>query len=316
LAARPDKQALLERERRLARPFGIAALVGVAFYFGSIIIEQSAGLLDRSDDAIRLQTFHENSTALLGTAIMFAIGVALLSLPLFYLFKAAEARSERVRSALVAFAFIGPVLLGAQSIVAWFANREVSDQFVAQGGPGRGEGAVEFAEELIDNSGIVDIAGNLVFPAILGLLIAMVYISLQAMRLGLLTRFWGSLGMALGVCLALIPPVALLGALIWFVYVGLMIAGFLPGGRPPAWESGEAMPWQPPGEERERARRAATTPEDLEGSGREVSERPLPESQGGPPRADDEPIGAEWEEPGAASGEGQGPPPRKRKRRE
>jgi hypothetical protein len=28
-----------------------------------------------------------------------------------------------------------------------------------------------------------------------------------------------------------------------------MLTGRVPGGRPPAWESGEAMPWPKPGEE-------------------------------------------------------------------
>jgi hypothetical protein len=297
----PNKRALLERERRWARPVGIATLVGVVLYFGSVVIEQSAGLLDRSDDATQLQSYHDHSAALLGTAIMFALGVALLSLPLFHLFKAAEGRSERIRGALVAFAFIGPVLLGAQGIVSWFAHTDVADQYIAQGGPGRGEGADEFAENLIENSATFDVAANLLFPAVLGLLIGMVYISLQAMRQGLLTRFWGSLGMALGVALALVPPVALLGLLIWFLYVGLLIAGFLPGGRPPAWETGEAMPWPPPGERREQPARQASTSESVEGSGREVSERPLPDS----PPATGEP------QPG---GEGQAPR-RKRKRR-
>lgn len=297
----PDKQALLERERRWARPIGIATLVGVVLYFGSVVIEQSAGLLDRSDDATQLQSYHDHSAALLGTAIMFAIGVALLSLPLFHLFKAAEGRSERVRGALVAFAFIGPVLLGAQGIVSWFAHTAVADQYIDQGGPARGEGAADFAETLIEDSGTFDVAANLLFPAVLGLLIGMVYISLQAMRLGLLTRFWGSLGMALGVALALVPPVALLGLLIWFVYVGLLIAGFLPGGRPPAWETGEAMPWPPPGERREQPARQASTSEPVEGSGREVSEPPLPDSQ----QATGEPQ---------RGGEGQ-TPRRKRKRR-
>ena len=65
------------------------------------------------------------------------------------------------------------------------------------------------------------------------------------MRAGLLTRFWGSLGMAVGVA-------ALIGffpfSLIWFIYLGLLLLGRVPGGRPPAWAAGEAVPWPTPGE--------------------------------------------------------------------
>jgi hypothetical protein len=59
------------------------------------------------------------------------------------------------------------------------------------------------------------------------------------MRTGLLTRFWGSLGLALGAVFVFFT----LFTLIWFIYLGLLFAGWVPGGRPPAWAAGEAMPW-------------------------------------------------------------------------
>jgi hypothetical protein len=74
---------------------------------------------------------------------------------------------------------------------------------------------------------------------LLGLTIAMVYLGLWAMRTGLVTRFWGSLGIALGAVFVFFFPFPL----IWFIYLGLLFAGWVPGGRPPAWASGEAMPW-------------------------------------------------------------------------
>jgi hypothetical protein len=51
--------------------------------------------------------------------------------------------------------------------------------------------------------------------------------------------------MALGIA-------ALLGlilfTLIWFIYFALLVLGRVPGGRPPAWAAGEAIPWPTPGE--------------------------------------------------------------------
>ena len=55
------------------------------------------------------------------------------------------------------------------------------------------------------------------------------------MRVGLLTRFWGSLGMALGVSILFL---GLLGMLVFFAAVGALIAGLWPRGRPPAWAAG------------------------------------------------------------------------------
>ena len=72
----------------------------------------------------------------------------------------------------------------------------------------------------------------------------MVYTCLQAMRVGLLPRFWGSLGMALGA----VSFIFFQFTLLWFVYLGLLLLGWVPGGRPPAWTSGEAEPWPTPAE--------------------------------------------------------------------
>jgi len=105
------------------------------------------------------------------------------------------------------------------------------------------------ADELVDDSSERQVAAGLLFPAVLGLVVMMIYVPLQALRTGLLSRFAGSLGIALGASMILILPVALLGTLLWIAYLGLLYAGWAPGGRPPAWESGEAMPWPKPGEE-------------------------------------------------------------------
>ena len=49
----------------------------------------------------------------------------------------------------------------------------------------------------------------------------MVYTCLHAMRVGLLTRFWGSLGMALGAVSFIFFSLVLL----WFIYLALLLLG-------------------------------------------------------------------------------------------
>ena len=108
------------------------------------------------------------------------------------------------------------------------------------------------ATEVTDNSSTLQAGYGLELAARLGLIIGMVYISLQALRAGLLTRFMGSLGISLGAAVLLIPPVVFFAAIIWAFflgYLGLLFLGRLPAGRPPAWETGEALPWQRPGDE-------------------------------------------------------------------
>jgi hypothetical protein len=122
----------------------------------------------------------------------------------------------------------------------------------------------------------------------LGLAVALFYSCLYGMRTGLLTRFWGSLGMALGVA-ALLLLVQF--TLIFFVYLGLLLIGKVPGGKPPAWEAGEAVPWPTPGE-KVAAQMEPSDPDAID-------------------------VDAVEEEPPAnGNGSGEGPPRRKRKRRE
>jgi hypothetical protein len=102
------------------------------------------------------------------------------------------------------------------------------------------------AENLIDNSDARQTIAGLLFPALLAMIVAVVYPSLHAMRVGLLTRFFGTLGMAIGVSVLFI---GLFGLFLWMLGLGLLILDRWPGGRPPAWDAGEAVPWPRPGEE-------------------------------------------------------------------
>ena len=138
-----------------------------------------------------------------------------------------------------------------------------------------------------DDSGALKAAQALVLPGLLGLIVAMAYVSLQALRAGLLTRFVGSLGVGLGVAAIFIPPLVLLPAVLWagfLVYLGLVFIDRAPGGRPPAWAAGEAIPWPGPGEDRSSAPQAGRDP--IQGEATEVSADggAAEGSQGGQPR--------------------------------
>jgi hypothetical protein len=233
----------------------------VALYVVSVIVEQSSGLQTDGAKNEQLLSFHDKSSVLLLAAGIRAIAFALISLPLLHLFRAARLRSERVRPAMVVFAFFGPLLLGVQGLLSWIATLGVADDFVDK--MGGSAHPAELAQRLVDDSGFRKFASALVIPAILALAVALVYFSLQAMRTGLLSRFAGSLGIALGAATILIFPVALLMLMFWLIFVGLTFLGKVPGGQPPAWGTGEAIPWPTPGE---RAAAELEAP-DEEGSG-------------------------------------------------
>ncbi len=82
-------------------------------------------------------------------------------------------------------------------------------------------------------------------------------ISLNAMRVGLLTRFMGVLGVIVGVAVAPILPIDQQGIIrvFWLAALGMLFLGRLPSGTPKAWTTGEAEPW--PSQQQLREQRAA-----------------------------------------------------------
>jgi uncharacterized membrane protein YgcG len=87
---------------------------------------------------------------------------------------------------------------------------------------------------------------TLSYANLVGLLAAavgFVLVSLNAMRVGLLSRFMGYVGIFAGILiLFVITPVPVVEAY-WLVALGYLISGRWPSGMPPAWASGQAEPW-------------------------------------------------------------------------
>ncbi len=132
--------------------------------------------------------------------------------------------------------------------------------------------------------------------------VSFVLISLNAMRVGLLTRFTGYLGMFAGVLvLFVLTPLPVVQAY-WLIAVGCLFWGWWPTGVPPAWDSGKAEKWPSSAELREqRGGGTGGGGADRGGPGRGARPKPTPEP---------EPVGA-----GAARGTRATTPKRKRKRR-
>ena len=87
------------------------------------------------------------------------------------------------------------------------------------------------------------------------LAVAVVLIALQSMRVGLLPRPLGYVGIFAGALILfpiIVVPVVQMG---WLLAVGYLLSGRWPSGVPPAWQTGNAEPW--PSSNEMRARRAA-----------------------------------------------------------
>jgi hypothetical protein len=353
------RERIIERERRWASPAALMAVAAALLMVASFLAQVQVPREDTT--AAQFVAYDSHGGAIAAFSILAALAFLLIIGPLLYLFRAAQARSPRVRAAMVGFVFIGPFLMASQSIVNWVAVTQISSDFVEQepliedvpsnrlleyvgdekssidkvtlytdshevdielkdGGfqrseypPEREQALIDrldrarvdheedssgdagdaLAEQISEDTSAAQVGAALNFPALLGLIVAMVYVPLQAVRAGLLPRFFGTLGMALGVSIILLGPPGTLLLFLWIGWLGLLFVGRVPGGRPPAWDAGEAIPWVRPGDEAS----SATEPsgEAIEGEATEVPS--VGESREG------------------ASGGGSGSPKRKRKRR-
>ncbi len=245
------RRAQLDWEERWSRPTAVATLASVIFVIAAIVVA-TQGVGGGSGDSSLLRDVDQHGTAQMISSVLQAIGVGLLAAPLYYLFRAANSRSDRMRGQLVGVVIAAPLFLAALAILSGISTLHAASDFVsnevprliAKGVALDSDRANEIANDTISEAPLRPLAAGFGLGGQLGFAVAMVYTCLYAMRVGLLPRFWGSLGMALGA----VSFIFFQFALLWFVYLAFLLIGRVPGGRPPAWESGEAIPWPSPGE--------------------------------------------------------------------
>jgi hypothetical protein len=255
-----NRRDILEREQRWQRWAAITAISAGPLLIASTVVRRAAAVPFDGVITEQFRIYHDASGTLLISSILASIGILMTVGPLLYLFKAAQARSDRVNIAMIGFVFIGPVLLAIQGLVGWAAQTNVASDFVAQSSSG-GD-IYNLLDDLINNSTLSQFSASLAIPAGIGFVVATVYVPLWAMRTGLLTRATATLGMALGVSTLILPP-GLLGLVIWFGWVGFVFIDRVPKGKPPAWAAGEAIPWPKPGEQPTPAMAGAGTNGDV-----------------------------------------------------
>ncbi len=278
-----SKTEVLTRERRWMSKAGFASILGGILGLAGFILLRSA--LSGNTNFEGLEEAHKHISTVWAAGAATLVGTALLVFPLLFLFNATRARSSRLRGQLIGVVVLGPLLVAIAGILLSAGTQEASNNFIEGKSKSTltakeanqeckedesSEGADKFGEEFkasggkssfevceaqkheedkasqsIKDASLISLAQFFGIAGALALVIGLIYTCLNAMRVGLLTRFWGSLGMAVGVA-ALIgfSPIMLL----WFIYLGVLLVGWLPGGRPPAWEEGEAVPWMTPGQ--------------------------------------------------------------------
>jgi hypothetical protein len=167
---------------------------------------------------------------------------------------------------------VGQLLLGGQP--PFGVVFQVVWGQAAAGFGSNGAQTFQEANDIFSGTGFA-IMAILVFISSLALAVAFAGLSLNAMRVGLLPRFVGYVGIFTGV-LVVIPLLSTTPVVqsFWLGAVAALFAGRWPSEAPPAWRTGQAEPW-PTVERRPRgARPAADAPAEPASVSSDVSAPP------------------------------------------
>jgi hypothetical protein len=207
-----------------------------------------------STESLRVATleyYDERATGVLLSAVLIGIGYLALGWALTYLAAAVRARRPEFPRLMLYLPLVGGVTQALSTILAAFGTNLAISDFLD--GPRTVDAAID-----ITANGLTVFASVLGLPGALALALAIVFVALNGMRVGLLTRFMGVLGIITGV-LQILPfggPLPVVQCF-WLVMLSVLFAGQWPGGVPPAWRTGNAEPWPSSAEIRERRARAA-----------------------------------------------------------
>jgi hypothetical protein len=240
-----DEQLLYESRVKMRQAL-IAAVAGILLVTAAAM--QLAGPQSKVNElTLGLITEHKRFPLDVIGAVVNGLGLIAVAWTLSFLFEITRARNEGLRPFIRILAIAGGVLGAITAIAYAILVADKASQFVSNGLQTYPE-----AHHLTNGAGFlaVPLIGQL---GALLLAVGFVLTSLNAMRVGLLTRFMGYLGVFTGV-LVLFPigsPVPIVQGF-WLLALAYLMSGRWPSGLPPAWQTGKAERWPSSQELREK----------------------------------------------------------------
>ncbi len=297
-------EQLADESRVRARQVALAAAAGVLIVAAAII--QLSGTHTKVEElTLDLITEHKRFPLDLIGSIINSFGLVALVGTLVYLFRISRARNPEIQDYIRWLVLVGGLLSAITAVIYSVVIATKADTFVSQG-------TQTYQQATALTSGGVLVALPLIAQlASLLLTGGFVWVSLNAMRVGLLTRFMGYLGIFAGV-LVLFPigsPVPVVQGF-WLLALAYLLSGRWPSGLPAAWSSGQIERWPTSAELREQREPDAPAPP--------AAARPAKPARGGGKSANPVPVPDTGEGDGARENGARtraGTPKRKRKRR-
>lgn len=239
-----DREAQLAWERRFARPAAAAALTSLVLGVVAQILSANSAA-GRKGEREALLNLQENAGQALAATVLQALSVIFLGAVLLYVLRCITNRKpDAVPSAVQPLVILAPLLVMVGGILSELDVIDIADQFTSSGP--RTEARAD--DLLADRSTVPVFIG---FGGNIALGFSLVMVNLHAMRIGLMTRFIGIIGIVVG-ALYVLPIFA--GPLILQIFwLGALMAIFLgrwPGGRGESWDTGEPGVWLSASEQR------------------------------------------------------------------
>lgn len=269
-----------ERRTRLAVP----AFAGGVLYLLSGIITQSTlngaptvGILQGLKPALEgvanptvsprapeVKFISHHAGPLIAGSVLAALAIAVLTLVLLLLIQATRFRRPETWGPARMLVIAGGIGLAVISVAHQIVAAIETHKFAT---------GSDLSNHAVDNA-LTKGAANLVVDYLslvagLSLAVAMIVTMINAMRVGLVTRWMGVVGIISGILIFLPIGGATLEVVpsFWIVAMGILYIGKWPNGQPPAWESGEARPWPSRAQMREQAGAGAGKPALATGAG-------------------------------------------------
>lgn len=240
--------AAIAAERRRGRIAGLAGLAALGCAIGAIVVDGRATRDARgaSELARQLRSLDADYAAhqlALGTRIA---GLALTAWFGLFLARATADRVRHAPGALKVLAVAAPACVAVALAGGLVALHGVAGRFAAAGGD-----SAQLAESLTrqDTPMRAVVVGELASRVVFGVWVS--FTCIWAMRMGLLPRFLAVWGIGAGLAGVLLPVGDAL-FLSWLGSAAILVLGFWPDGRPPAWDAGRAVPWSEVDAERVR----------------------------------------------------------------
>ncbi len=252
----------VEYESRVRFRYGVVTFVAAVLLIGSQLVQLVGPTADVSEATLGLVIASKRQALDVLSAVTYLIGMFALAASLGWLFQVSRYRNPGMKPFTRWLAVGGAALAGIMYLVYLVVLGIKGHQFVSSGNQGYPEANALTSGLLIRILPFLWQLGTLL------LALGIVWVSLNAIRVGLVTKLVGYVGVVAGALFvfpigAIVPIVQAF----WLASLSVIMVARWPGGDPPAWRAGEAIPW--PSAQNQQAARA---PRQARGQRRKVSD--------------------------------------------